>query len=269
VDARILCKDPMYMRELSKIAIRPVRIAFDHWGTREPYEKSVRYAHEFGLDDLSNYMLYNFHDTPSDLYRRMRLNVDLNEELGIRIYSFPMRYQPTNLPDRSHVSDKWTKYQLRSMQIILQATQGIVSGEPAFFRRAFGDSESDYETLLRRPHHFIFNREWYDVGPGRAELDAYEGAYARLSESQRTELLEFLSANTPSQYRAAAKGVRDSSLRAVLEHHIPPAKSDEATIWKKQRRTSLPTVSLSEDEIVEDAGLEFDGADLPLVQLIA
>ena len=121
----------MYMRELSRIAIRPVRIAFDHWGTREPYEKSVRYAHDFGLDDLSNYMLYNFHDTPSDLFRRMRLNVDLNEELGIRIYSFPMRYQPTNLPDRSHVGEKWTKYQLRSMQIILQATQGIVSGEPA------------------------------------------------------------------------------------------------------------------------------------------
>ena len=41
-------------------------------------------------------MLYNFHDSPADLYLRMRLNVKLNEELGTRIWSFPMRYQPTD-----------------------------------------------------------------------------------------------------------------------------------------------------------------------------
>jgi hypothetical protein len=258
VDARILCKDPMYLRELAKIAIRPLRIAFDHWGTREPYEKSVRYAHDNGLDDLSNYMLYNFHDAPGDLFRRMRMNVSLNEELGIRIYSFPMRYQPTNLPDRSHVGEHWTKYQLRSMQIILQATQGVVSGEPEFFKRAFGDTESEYEALLRRPHHYIFNREWYDNGPGRPELETYEAAYARLSESQRTELLAFLSFHIPSVYRSAAKSVKDSQTRRVIEFHLPPAKRDEATIWRKERQTSLPFVPLARDEFVEDAGLGED-----------
>ena len=75
-------------------------------------------------------MLYNFHDGPADLFERMRLNVTLNEELGVRIWSFPMRYQPTDRPDRGHVGEKWSRYQLRSMQIILQATHGIVSGEP-------------------------------------------------------------------------------------------------------------------------------------------
>jgi hypothetical protein len=64
--------------------------------------------------DLSNYMLYNFHDSPLDLYERMHLNVRLNEELGIRIYSFPMRYQPTDLPNRSHIGPKWNRYYLRS-----------------------------------------------------------------------------------------------------------------------------------------------------------
>src|SRR5262249_29874921 len=116
VDARILCKDSMYLRELATICLKPLRIAFDHWGLRKPYEQAVRYAHEFCLDELFNYMLFNFHDSPSELYSRMRLNVDLNEELGIRIWSFPMRFQPTDLPNRSHVGDKWTRYQLRSMQ---------------------------------------------------------------------------------------------------------------------------------------------------------
>jgi hypothetical protein len=122
VDARILCKDRVYLRELSSICIKPLRIAFDHLGLKKPYEQAIRYACEFGLEELSNYMLYNFHDSPADLYARMRLNVDLNEELGIRIWSFPMRYQPTDLPDRSHIGEHWTRYQLRSLQLILQAT---------------------------------------------------------------------------------------------------------------------------------------------------
>jgi hypothetical protein len=106
VDARILCKDRMFLRELSTICIKPLRIAFDHLGVRKPYEQAIRFAHEFGLNELSNYMLYNFHDSPADLFERMRLNVSLNEELGIRIFSFPMRFQPTDLPDRSHVGEK-------------------------------------------------------------------------------------------------------------------------------------------------------------------
>src|SRR6202012_2866562 len=89
VDARILCKDPMYLRELSTIALKPLRIAFDHLGLRKPYEQGLRYAADVGLRELSNYMLYNFRDTPTDLFERMWLNVRLNEELDIRIWSFP------------------------------------------------------------------------------------------------------------------------------------------------------------------------------------
>src|SRR5437773_3680853 len=148
VDARILCKDPFFLRELSTICIHPLRIAFDHIGLKRPYEQAIRFAHEFGLTELSNYMLYNFHDSPADLFERMRLNVALNEELGIRIWSFPMRFQPTDLPNRSHVGEKWTRYQLRSLQLILQATHGIVSGEPDFFKRAFGNTSDEFEALL-------------------------------------------------------------------------------------------------------------------------
>ena len=84
VDARILCKDEMYLREMSTIAIKPLRIAFDHIGVRKAYETSIRIAANVGLNSLSNYMLYNFHDSPQDLYERMRLNIHLNEELNIR-----------------------------------------------------------------------------------------------------------------------------------------------------------------------------------------
>ena len=125
VDARILAKSPMYLQEMAKTCISPLRIAFDHIGVRKTYETAVRMAADNGITSLSNYMLYNFMDTPEDLYQRMQLNIKLNERLGIRIWSFPMRYQPVTLKDRSHVGPRWTRYQLRSFQIMLQATKGI------------------------------------------------------------------------------------------------------------------------------------------------
>ena len=73
VDARILSKNEMYLRELSKTCIKPLRIAFDHLGLKKPYEKSIRISHQQGLNELSNYMLYNFHDTPADLYERLEI----------------------------------------------------------------------------------------------------------------------------------------------------------------------------------------------------
>jgi hypothetical protein len=267
VDARILCKDPMYLRELSTICIQPLRIAFDHLGLSKPYTQAIRYACDNGLRDLSNYMLYNFHDSPSDLFERMRMNVALNEELGVRIFSFPMRYQPTDLPDRSHVGEKWNRYYLRSMQIILQATHGIVSGSPEFFKRAFGDAYEEFERILLRPHHFIFNREWYDNLGGRAQFDSYERELAALSLSQRGALLEILGTRSPHEYRSASRGLKDSQLRSVLRYYYPPAREQEIKIWRRvgklRAKQQRQEVAVAEDELVEDAGLDDDSATLP------
>ncbi len=262
VDARILCKDPFYLRELSTICIQPLRIAFDHLGLSKPYTQAIRYACDHGLTELSNYMLYNFHDSPADLFERMRLNVALNEELGIRIFSFPMRYQPTDLPDRSFIGEKWNRYYLRSMQMILQATHGIVSGSPEFFKRAFGDTYDEYERILLRPHHFIFNREWYESLGGRAQFETYQRELADLSPSQRGQLIDFLCCHSPHEYRTAAKQVPDSAVRAILHHYLHPRRDQERKIWKKvskarkEERTRAPTVA--DDELVEDAGLYDD-----------
>jgi hypothetical protein len=252
VDARILCKDPMYLRELSTICIKPLRIAFDHLGVRKPYETAIRTAHEFGLNELSNYMLYNFHDTPADLYERMRLNVNLNQELGIRIWSFPMRYQPTDRPDRGHIGEKWTRYQLRSMQIILQATHGVVSGNPEFFMEAFGESEQQFEDLLLYPHHFIFNRFWYKHEGGRAEFDEYQAKMSHLSVSERRELLEMLSSVDPKDFGQLGKKTSNRALQDCLSHYAPLPKDKEAKLWAKRAKSR---VEIPDDERVEDAGL--------------
>jgi hypothetical protein len=262
VDARILCKDPMYLRELASICLKPLRIAFDHLGLREPYEKAIRYAHEFGLLELSNYMLYNFHDSPGDLFERMRLNVTLNEELGVRIWSFPMRFQPTDRPDRGHVGKHWTRYQLRSMQIILQATHGIVSGAPDFFKRAFGDTPEEFEEILLHPHDYTFNREWYERHDEKQELHSYREAAARLTADERAELLKLLSSCDPREFGGLKSQTENDHVKAVLQFYVPKPKSELFDIWARQKALAGETNGkqdlVAEDERVEDAGLEQD-----------
>ena len=87
------------MTKLAEVNIYPLRIAFDHWSLRKTYEEAVRTAVTSGISNLSNYLLYNFEEEPEELYYRLRLNVDLCEELGATIYSFPMKYHPINDPE--------------------------------------------------------------------------------------------------------------------------------------------------------------------------
>ena len=205
-------------------------------------------------------MLYNFHDSPEDLYERMALNVQLNEELGIRIWSFPMRYQPTNLPDRSHIGEKWKRYQLRSLQLILQATHGVVSGAPEFFRRAFGKSAPDFEAMLLRPHQFIFNREWFENLGGKNRFEDFQKLFQKLSQSQRAELLDLLSSCDPRHIKNLSKKTVDSALKKILNFYLPLSKDQEAHIWKCQKQCTRALPQVPDDERVEDAGLHDDSA---------
>jgi len=272
VDARELAKKPTLMRNIARVCISPLRIAFDHLALRRDYETAIRQAAENGITALSNYMLYNYMDDPADLYQRMNLNVVLNESLNIRIFSFPMRYHPVDQIDRSYVGKHWNRYQIRSMQVILQATHGIVSGSPDFFREAFGDSVDQYMRLLSLPHHFLFNRTWYLKGDGKPEFDEFLFTYAKLGPTENAEMMtllcEWLFENngerlSKSQIRDNISKVHNHRLKDVLQYYVPLDKDHERIIWDKQRelrtaQNGVKEFSLPEDEVVEDAGLQED-----------
>jgi hypothetical protein len=174
-----------------------------------------------------------------------------------------MRYQPNDRPDRGHVGEKWNRYYLRSMQVILQATKGIVSGSPSFFRRAFGDTFEEYESLLLRPHRYIFNREWYEAMGGQSEFEQYQTSMARLSEGQRGELLALLAGNDPWDYASVAMHHLDPRVRdIVLGHYLPLSREGEREIWEKARAARAAAAAdadaLPDDVRVEDAGLYDD-----------
>jgi hypothetical protein len=186
----------------------------------------------------------------------MQLNVKLNEELGIRIYSFPMRYQPTDRPDRGFVGEKWSKYSLRSMQVILQATHGIVSGSPNFFYRAFGESSEDFKELLTRPQHFIFNREYYENYGGKPEFDDYTIQMKSLSNPEKEELNCKLSETTPGHFEKIK--FSNHKLQRILSFYLPLTDEEEKEIWDQKKggakNKSEEIIYIPEDEKVEDAG---------------
>ena len=271
VDARILVKSPMFLREMSTICISPLRIAFDHMGVKSVYERAVRMAAENQITSLSNYMLYNFMDTPSDLYRRMRINIELNQELGVRIWSFPMRYLPVTDKHRGHVGRNWNRYFLRSFQIMLQATHGVVSGNPSFFERAYGRNEDEFNQLLSLPHSFIFHRDYYESGEGRPAFDEYWSMRRNLSSSEREDFMGILAAAGDTSrlsleyFNVASRDLSITrTLRQLLSFHSLDTRHRGGNDGPRTDRDSgqygLALMLPSEEERVEDAGLFDDSS---------
>ncbi|MFZ5998061.1 MAG: cobalamin-binding domain-containing protein [Nitrospirota bacterium] len=182
VDLRLLTKEKM--KKLSELPIRPLRIAFDHIKLKDEYIKRIEWAAEFGMLHLSNYILYNFDDTPEDFYYRLRINVELNERLGTKIFSFPMKYIPVKNKDRKYVSKPhWNPRYLRGIQCVLQATHGVVGLRKEFFEAAFGRNIKEFKKILTMPDKYIIYRRKHENN-GAAE---WEDLYNSLTPKQREE----------------------------------------------------------------------------------
>lgn len=175
IDSRLITDENM--EKMFEIPIRPVRIAFDHWELHDIYEKSVRTAVKHGHKNLSNYVLYNFKDKPIELYKRLRLNVDLSDELGVSIYSFPMKYHPIEDPDyfsnRDYIGEHWNRKFIRAVQAVLNSTKGKIGRGIDFFEEAFGRDEEEFMKILWMPETFIIYRRIYDAELRNRLADRY------------------------------------------------------------------------------------------------
>lgn len=163
VDARLF--DQRIVNLLSEIPVRPLRIAFDNIKTEMEYTKALSMSAQYGMRDFSNYLLYNFNDKPTDLYHRMRINVDLCEQLNVSIYSFPMKYHPISgehSHDRDFIGKYWNRKYIRAIQAILNATKGKIGRGVSFFEKAFGRDEDEFMELLIMPETFILFRFFFE-----------------------------------------------------------------------------------------------------------
>lgn len=216
IDARLI--NEKNIKKLAEIPIDPLRIAFDHWELHEVYEKAVRLAADAGIGHLSNYLLYNFKDKPEELYYRMKMNVDLCEELGINIYSFPMKYHPIQDPnffrERDYLGIYWNRKFIRAIQAILNSTKGKIGRGKEFFERAFGSDESEFFKRLFMPEAMLVYRNYYEYETGL--IAEWWEAFNDLSSKKLEKLKSIVCAN---DFTNIKKLTTDKLVLGVLKYY--------------------------------------------------
>ena len=180
------------MEQLARLAIRPLRIAFDDIRLKDVYCKAVRTAHRHGIKEISNYILFNYKDKPEDLYERLRVNIELNKKLGIQIFSFPMKYSPISETDRTYIGANWCKKSIRAISAILQVTKGVVAAGSSFFYKAFGNNLDEYFELLAMPRELIMFRSHFEENGVTAK---WQSLYRKLTDKQKKRLMALVSLN--------------------------------------------------------------------------
>ena len=186
--------DAMFLNEkkaarLGEIALRPARIAFDHIEDLPTYERALRLCAKNGITELSNYVLYNSEDfggkgqkyaadTPADLYNRMRITLDLRDDINqnlpeeqhVSAFSFPMRYIPLSAHERGYIGSKWNAKFLRAVQCMLIPTQGKGVGSRSFFEADFGKDADEFVRFLCMPERLIAARgNFVEGGRGKTK----------------------------------------------------------------------------------------------------
>lgn len=212
VDARLFTPEKVEL--LSKIAIRPLRIAFDDIKTFKAYNQAIRWSAQAGIKDFSNYLLYNFKDQPIELYQRLKINVELCDELSVNIYSFPMKYHPITKGkdwnedyshNRDYIGQYWNRKYIRAIQAILNSTKGKVGRGKSFFYEAFGSTEEEFFELLEMPETFILYRfffKWLDT-KGEKGTDSWRTCWKscmqEFTDEEKTTVLDLIHANVFTQ----------------------------------------------------------------------
>jgi hypothetical protein len=255
VDARLINKEKAEL--LGKINIRPLRIAFDNINDRKCYENAVRLSAKAGIRNFSNYLLYNFNDKPIELYQRLKINIDLCEELGINIYSFPMKFHPIVGDDRfnrDYLGKYWNRKFIRAIQAILNSTKGKIGRDSdkkdSFFEKAFGKSEDEFSSILEMPETFILYRlffEWlgdeknYPVSTN-AWRQCWQKTFEKLNKEEIAELKNIIHENNFSSIPKKYSNPMFSKLLSFYVNYRDDINNPASKLYKlKQEYDKNPT----------------------------
>ncbi|MDD2716518.1 MAG: hypothetical protein PHW04_11570 [Candidatus Wallbacteria bacterium] len=188
IDARLI--NEKKMKTLSKLPIKPFRLAYDNIESTENYQNAFNTAYKHGVKYFSNYILYNYKDKPEDLWNRLHNNTDLYKEKDdIQAFSFPMKYAPIGRIDRDFIGINWNKKYLSAINLILNVTKGVVAKEKDFFYKAYGENIEEYLMILTMPADFIKHRFLFEK---KGFIAAWKQDYLKLDPSERKTLLEAL-----------------------------------------------------------------------------
>jgi hypothetical protein len=178
LDARLVTEE--VASALRNLKIPTIRLAYDFPQMGKSVKQAVTRLRAAGLTarrcrHICSYVLYNYTDTPEDLFIRVR---DL---LAWGVAAYPMRYQPLSgehaFEKDSYISPKWTAEELE----MVAAARRVIG---------YGGAFPPYEGLLRK---FCDARGFHDAFELRSRQDGKtRGATTRRRQpADGFELREF------------------------------------------------------------------------------
>lgn len=161
LDARLMTKEMAQV--LKDVPFNPVRFSFDWMAEDGYFQNAVRYMADVGFKDFVNTVLWNYLDTPEDLYYRLREHVELTVELSekwncsVLVKAFPMMFRPILEidPDKNYVGKHWSKTMRDGFRHIMNngcSANGCLSqGSFEEFEYWFGKDAAEFKTLCSYP----------------------------------------------------------------------------------------------------------------------
>lgn len=153
LDARLLTEE--VAESLKSLKLPTIRLAYDFPAMEIAVKKAVTHLKDAGLSNRRHrhiccYVLYNYKDTPADLFKRVR---DL---LAWGVSAYPMRYQPLSgeyaFEKDSYIAPTWTRDELE----MVAAARRVIGFGGAFppyegLFRKFADANTFHEAFELRP----------------------------------------------------------------------------------------------------------------------
>ncbi len=245
--------DEKRMKLIGRLNINPMRIAFDRSSEEKTYVRAVRLAHKYGVRKFSNYMLYNWNDSPRDLYDRLAVNNHFNEEWEkagngetvAEIYSYPMRFAPINSRGNDHANRRrdafregasgdvdlrndahWTRRFVRNIEIMKGAAHGAISPTPTLAWRTIGETYEQYLANLYMPEEFLRNRNKHEkrLHPhepkrphGTGKIEEFRAFILQLVKKGDGRFREFHDAVCDNSVEQVRKAIRRSKDKEIVE----------------------------------------------------
>jgi hypothetical protein len=209
-----------------------MRVAFDRVGEKKKYVSAVESAVRHGFTEFSNYMLYNWKDTPKDLYERLVVNIKLNQkwqrgsQRKAQVYSYPMRFAPIDESSYQHANRsrdyrrstkaagrnwlkkaQWTPKFVRNIEIMKGAAHGAITPTPSLAWRTIGADYQEFLTNLYMPEALLRNRNKHEKRvygdepnrkPGDGKVEEFRAFMLMLLEKQDDRFRLFHEAVAPN-----------------------------------------------------------------------
>ncbi|MFC1940004.1 hypothetical protein ACFLXO_04905 [Chloroflexota bacterium] len=140
-------------RCLAKVDVDPIRFAFDDIRQEEHVLKAIRLAKKYSRREVCAYALYNFEDTPEDLFHRMDL---LNTE---GCMCFPMEYRPPSTETRRFPNKYWNGYLLRAfkLSLLFYYRRGMITESRESFQWIYGHNAKEFVANLYEIYEYDKN----------------------------------------------------------------------------------------------------------------